>query len=291
MKRVCPVCGGELAVGLRPWHFECGACHYEGSDLQPRILEQVEGGDLDESSRETGLAALRKANFRRLVQRLRELPTPGQGARPVLLDVGCAHGWFMEASSPDFEPHGVEPDVAVARATRARGHQVMSGFFPDALTEGDKFDVITFNDVLEHIPDIGGTLEACFQRLRPGGLLVVNAPSSRGFLYRLSRVLTRAGMAGSFERMWQVGFPSPHVHYLDTGTMKALAERFGFRLESRMTLPSVAVRGLYSRIRYARDVSMIKALALTTAVTLASPVLAVLPSDIEVWFLRRPSEG
>jgi len=56
------------------------------------FLEQAEGGDLDESSRETGLESLRKANFDRLIARLKALPMPGAGARPKLLDVGCAHG-------------------------------------------------------------------------------------------------------------------------------------------------------------------------------------------------------
>lgn len=288
MKQLCPVCEGNLAVGLKPWHLECAACHYEGSDLRPHILEQAEGGDLDESSRETGLAALRKANFSRLALRLKDLCVQGNN-RPKLLDVGCAHGWFLEAVAPDFEPHGVEPDVGVATATRARGHEVASGFFPDALAEDERFDVISFNDVLEHIPDINGTLKAAFEHLNPGGWVIVNAPSRRGFLYRLSRVLTRVGLAGPFERLWQLGFPSPHVHYLDTVVIKALAQRNGFQLESRMTLPSVAVRGLYSRIRYSREVPVVKALALTAAVAMASPLLRALPADIEVWFLRRPA--
>ena len=287
MDHLCPACGSELITGLKPWHFECSGCDYEGSDLQPHILEQADGGDLDEGSRETGLVALRKANFHRLVQRLNEV-VPKGSVRPRLLDVGCAHGWFLEAAGSDYEPHGIEPDVAVAQATRARGHQVRSGFFPEALDATEQFDVIVFNDVLEHIPDINGTLEACFERLNPDGWLVVNAPSRRGFLYRLSRVLTRVGLPGSFERMWQLGFPSPHVHYLDTATLEAMARRHGFVLESRMALPSVAVRGLYSRIRYSRDVSLAKAVTLTAAVTMASPALAMLPPDIEVWFFRRP---
>lgn len=287
MKQPCPVCGATLNAGLRPWHFECGSCSYEGSDLQPHILEQAEGGDLDESARESGLVALRKANFQRLMQRLRDLSQPPTVKKPKLLDVGCAHGWFLEAAGQNFEALGIEPDMAVAKATRARGHEVRIGFFPDALGESERFDVITFNDVLEHIPDINATLQACFERLRPGGLLVVNAPSRRGVLYRISRIMARLGIAGPFERLWQFGFPSPHVHYLDTASMGALASRHGFVLEQRMTLPSVSASGLYERIRYSREVSAAKAAFLTVAITAASPLFAVLPADIEVWFLRR----
>ena len=209
-------------TGLRPWHLCCAVAAYEGSSLEPHILEQVAGGDLDEASRETGLAALRQANFRRLAAFLDEFAPPG-GAKPRLLEVGCAHGWFIEAASPRFDVTGIEPDVAVATATRGRGLAVLGGFFPDALDADERFDVIVFNDVLEHIPDVNATLAACWRHLRPGGRIVVNAPSRRGFLYRVSKLLAGLGLAGSFERMWQLGFPSPHVHYFDTDSLTRLA--------------------------------------------------------------------
>ena len=283
----CPACGATLVEGLRAWHLRCASCSYEGSSLEPHILEQVQGGDLDEASREEGLAALRQANFRRLSATLGACVPEGD-PRPRLLEVGCAHGWFIEAVSPRFDVTGIEPDVAVATATRARGLAVLGGFFPDALDADARFDVIVFNDVLEHIPDVNATLAACWRHLVPGGRIVVNAPSRRGCLYRVSKVLAGLGFAGSFERMWQVGFPSPHVHYFDTASMTRLAEAAGFALEARTHLPSVAVRGLYARVRYSRDVPVAKALFLTAAVTLMAPLLAVLPPDIEVWIFRRP---
>ena len=285
---VCPACGARLSTGLRTWHLRCSSCTYEGSSLEPHILEQAQGGDLDEASREKGLEHLRQANFQRLFALLRGFAAAGD-AKARLLEVGCAHGWFIQTVSPSFEVTGIEPDVAVATATRARGLPVLGGFFPQALDAGDRFDVIVFNDVLEHIPDVNATLAACGHHLAPGGRIVVNAPSRRGFLYRVSKLLARAGLAGSFERRWQLGFPSPHVHYFDTASITRLAGKAGFTLESRTHLPSVAVRGLYARVRYSREVPVAKAIFLTMAVTLMAPLLRVLPPDIEVWILRRPS--
>jgi len=284
---VCPACGGALVAGLRPWHVCCTDCDYEGSTLTPHILEQADGGDLDEAAREQGLAHLRKINFERLFHWLSQ-HTSRLCGKPRLLDVGCAHGWFIERAASRFEVTGIEPDAAVAAATRARDLPVRGGFFPDVLTPAECFDVIVFNDVLEHIPDINATLAACWQHLAPGGCVIVNAPSSRGFLYRLSRQLARLGMDASFGRMWQLGFPSPHVHYFASDNLARLAGKAGFVLEAQTRLPSVAVRGLYARIRYSREVSAIKALTLTVAMTLLAPFLAVLPADIEVWILRRP---
>ena len=147
-----------------------------------------------------------------------------------LLDVGCAHGWFIERASSRFDVTGIEPDAGVAAATRARGLPVRSGFFPDVLGPDECFDVIVFNDVLEHIPDINTTLVACWQHLAPGGCVIVNAPSSRGLLYRLSVLLARTGLGRAFDRMWQLGFPSPHVHYFATTNLVLLAHKAGFEM-------------------------------------------------------------
>ena len=287
----CPACAGPLARGLRDWHRVCTACGYEGSTLPPRILEQPEGGALDEAGRADGLADLRRRNFATLaalIARARSAPAgASDAARPRLLDVGCAHGWFLEAVAGDYHTVGIEPDRAVAAATRARGIAVREGFFPDALEAGERFDVIVFNDVLEHIPDVAATLAACARHLAPGGLLVVNAPDRRGALYRVAKAMLRAGLPGSFERLWQKDFPSPHVHYFDTRTLRALAAPHRLRPVGEHRLPSVSARGLYARVRYAGDVPALKAAAVTFAVGVAIPVLAVLPSDITVWLFRR----
>lgn len=288
----CPACATPLSAGLRDWHRVCRACGYEGSTLPPRILEQPEGGALDEAARADGLADLRRRNFATLATLIaREraaASTPSPHARPRLLDVGCAHGWFLETVAGEYDTVGIEPDRAVAAATRARGVAVREGFFPDALQADERFDVIVFNDVLEHIPAIGATLAACARHLAPGGLLVVNAPDRRGALYRIAKAMLRLGAPASFERLWQLGFPSPHVHYFDTRTLHAMARPHGLVPVREARLASLSANGLYARVRYAGDVSAPKAAAITTVVAAAMPVLALLPSDITVWMFRRP---
>lgn len=283
----CPVCAGVLSTGLRPWHWRCATCGHECSTLTPAILAQADGEVLDEVARAQGLQALRNANFERILARLRQhYPAPNEP--PGLLDVGCAHGWFIEQASPQFAVTGIEPDAGVAAATRRRGLAVREGFFPEVLQADERFDVIVFNDVLEHIADIHATLMACRQHLRPGGWVVINAPSRRGFLYRLSKGLLRCGAGGAFERLWQHGFPSPHLHYFDGDSVRCLAQAAGLQWQGSMRLPVVSVRGLYARIRYPRDVGVFKALALTVVISAVAPLLAVLPADIECWWLRRP---
>jgi SAM-dependent methyltransferase len=286
--RNCPACGELLVVGVRPWHLTCQNCSYEGSTLESRIIEQTEGGDLDESAREHALETLRQRNFSTIADEISRITRrDATSIRQRLLDVGCAHGWFMQACASRFDVLGIEPDEAVARAAAARVSPIRHGFFPDVLTKEEKFDVIVFNDVLEHIPDITSTLRACSIHLTERGVLVINAPSRLGAIYRLAKFLTRLGWPGSFDRMWQVGFPSPHVHYLDTESISRLAKTGKFEMIGRSRLPSVTIQGLYSRIRYSKEVSPLRATFIALAVMLSIPVLSLLPPDIEVWYLRK----
>lgn len=285
----CPACFKMMRAGLTSWHRVCANCGYEGSTLLVDIDVLGVKDVIDETMREEGLNDLRQRNFAALESDLADRVTAAVGARPRMLDVGCAHGWFLEASRDDFEVTGIEPDVRVADAAAARGLTIRNGFFPDALGTDERFDVIVFNDVLEHIPDIGAALRACGERLQPGGWVVVNAPARTGVLYQISVLMARLGLPASFDRMWQKGFLSPHVHYLDDASMQAIAVHAGLTVADVRTLPSLSTRGLYARIRADRGVSFAKAAGVASLLTLASPVLKMLPADIKVWMLRAGS--
>ncbi|MBC5764752.1 class I SAM-dependent methyltransferase [Ramlibacter albus] len=281
-RETCCCCDAPPQTGLAPWHLVCPTCGYERAHLEPAINVGSAHDELDEAQRDTGLRALRDQNFRQLLDRLvPQLP----GKR--LLDVGAAHGWFVQrAAERGLQAEGIEPDEAVCAQAQRNGAPLRPGFFPQALREGERFDAIAFNDVFEHIPDAAGILRACHERLEQGGLLVVNLPSSRGVFYRTSKLLQRLGLPGSFERMWQKGLPSPHVHYFDAANLSRLGARHGFEAIDTFHLPSVRVRGLYSRIASVRS-GRWKAPIVWLGVVLAYPLLAVLPADIDVVVFRR----
>ena len=83
------------------------------------------------------------------------------------------------------------------------------------------------------------------------------------------------------------GSMAGRVQALAGRTLPRIAARHGFALVSCSTLPSVAAKGLYRRIRYSKDVPAPKAALMAAAITVASPLLAVLPADIRVWVFRR----
>jgi SAM-dependent methyltransferase len=272
----CPACGSPLEHRLESWLLCCPACGLWRSLLGSEDRLQ-ESRALDESRRVTGLAPLRDENYRRALNALRGL---GPLKNKRLLDVGCAYGWFLEATrEAGMVSIGLEPDPAIAAAAVQQGFQIWIGYFPSAVPGPESFDIIAFNDVLEHIADLDGALSACRRLLRPGGLLVVSAPDSRGFLFRAAAVLARLGRKGLLHRLWQKGYPSPHVSYFNSANLTRLMRRHGFAPRVESSLFTLRVRGLWSRLHMDRRPSPLS-LASYLALVAAFPVLHyLLPSD------------
>ncbi|WP_298460412.1 class I SAM-dependent methyltransferase [uncultured Cellulomonas sp.] len=242
---------------------------------------------IDETARATGLAQLRRQNNATVVERIRSWGAP-DGAR--LLDVGSAHGWLLQrATAQGLRAVGVEPDVAVARRAIGAGSDVRIGFFPEALRPDDLFDVITFNDVLEHLPDPREALAESASRLTPGGLLVVNIPDRRGIVYRVADVLRRLGVPSVFDRLWQRGLPSPHLWYFDAGALTRLGCSLGLEVVEVTHLPSMSRAGLWERAHFDRRPSPVTVASVVVG-WLAAPLLNSRSlSDIMLVAFRKPS--
>ncbi|WP_281913463.1 class I SAM-dependent methyltransferase [Massilia varians] len=287
IEMVCIVCGNTQTAGLASWHAACPACRYESAALSVAINQHTDV-EIDEAEREAALKAIRLENFRAIVHYARRHVRPGSRS---LLDVGSAHGWFLETARAHFDVLGIEPDAAVGARIAARGLPVRAGFFPDVLEEGERFDAIVFNDVIEHIADICSALGACRQHLNDESILILNLPSSRGFFYRFSKCVARLGWRMLFERLWQKDMPSPHVHYFSPANLARLVAGQGFELVDCAELPALRAKGLRERLSYAGKVSPVSLWLQYAAVMCVIPVLRVFPSDIIVCIFRKKAAG
>lgn len=95
-----------------------------------------------------------------------------------ILDYGCGVGHFLQAVKAEgFVPYGLEFDEAAAASAAA---SVECPVFTVADLEREcslqSFDVLHLGDVLEHLPDPGGTLVGLLALLKPGALLFVEGP-------------------------------------------------------------------------------------------------------------------
>jgi SAM-dependent methyltransferase len=286
----CPCCQAALAEGAADWHFVCPSCGYECSILQAAVNAKETYGDLDETSREAGLYPLRRSNFRTILALIQALRPNARDES--LLDVGAAHGWFVELAKPAFQRvAGIEPDEHIAQLARRRGVDLSTGFFPQVLDKEARFHVIVFNDVFEHIPDPTNTLAAVREHLAEDGIVVLNLPTAEGFFYRLAQLLLTLGLKGPFERMWQKGLPSPHLHYFSGANLGMLAADCGFAPVAGLSLPAIRLQGLHSRIALSRQHGRLVSRLIWLGILAASPLLPLLPKDTRVFVYAKRAKA
>jgi len=102
-----------------------------------------------------------------------------------LLDVGCGRGGFgyavREAAVRVRELWGIEPSPDAAAEAQRHFDRVITGMYPGDLPEDTgKFDVVVFNDVLEHMVDPWSVLEHTRESvLAESGTVLASLPNIR----------------------------------------------------------------------------------------------------------------
>lgn len=93
-------------------------------------------------------------------------------------EIGCAAGWNLWAFHQDGKRVvGTDYSPELTEAGRNMGMDIRTG--PIEQLNGERFDVLLFPHVLEHMPDPLGALKAAAQLLAEDGLLYVEVPDAR----------------------------------------------------------------------------------------------------------------
>jgi len=102
-----------------------------------------------------------------------------------LLDVGCNTGLTLEIfKALGWDVSGVEPRECCLQA-KERGLNVFHGVLEDAVYPEHSFDVVRFNQVLEHISDPIRALTIARNLLAPDGRMYVECPNQNSLFFRI----------------------------------------------------------------------------------------------------------
>ncbi len=198
---------------LKDQVVKCNNCGFVYINPRPKAEQIVEGYSAAQDELYASQAAGRLATFRSSVKKIEKF-CPSKGK---ILDVGAACGFFLKvAKDSGWNVYGVEPSKWMA--TWGNEHYVVNitpGTLEAAHFPDNYFDVVTYMDVLEHVPDAKASLKEAHRILKPGGLLAVNYPNFGSKLAKL---------AG---RKWWF-LLSVHLWYFTPHTIKEMLKQTGF---------------------------------------------------------------
>jgi 2-polyprenyl-3-methyl-5-hydroxy-6-metoxy-1,4-benzoquinol methylase len=166
---ICTACGLIQKVGSAAW-FETIAQVYDAYT----IYHQSNGAEQAVFDGASGAGTPRSV---RLLQRLvAECALPSVGR---LLDIGCGNGVLLRSFSalaPGWTLAGADLDDR-HRATVESIPGVDRFYAGPAEEIEDRFDVITLQHVLEHVPEPVDLLQHLGRLLNPGGLIFIQVPN------------------------------------------------------------------------------------------------------------------
>jgi len=177
----------------------------------------------------------RRESFRRALRRS-VLPHIPEGIRSPWLDVGTAGGAFVAAARDlALEAIGLEPSGhIVAQVDHSLRPYVRQGFLSN-LTAGERFGVVSYWDVLEHVSDPREEVERAKTHLNSRGFLVLNLP------------MIDTSSARILRRRWPF-YLDVHLTYFTRETVEHFLDSLGFDLVSMRTYTqTLDLRYLLSR--------------------------------------------
>jgi len=143
------------------------------------------------------------------------LPFHGEGK---ILDVGCYNGLYLHLlKNLGWDVQGVELDRNACRLARELGISTFCGELENAGFTEESFDVVRFNQVLEHIPEPKKTINEAKKVLKKGGRIYISVPNARS----LARLL--------FKDMW---LGTGHVQGFSPRSIACLCRHLGFKIKS-----------------------------------------------------------
>jgi len=150
----------------------------------------------------------------------------------LVLEVGCGQGAFgqtlRERLGPEAYLVGIDPVADLLQIARRAGYfdELVHGYFPDDLvgTVARGFDLIIFNDVLEHMVDPWATLRTCHDHLDRRGTIVATIPNLRYLPVMIN--LARGG----FDYVESGVMDRTHLRFFTRNGMVRLFESSGYRV-------------------------------------------------------------
>ena len=272
----CIVCNSKFKK-INDYVYKCINCSFFKSKLKPGHGRDIEG-----------ISELRRKNFKKIIDIILSLNV-NQSLK--VLEIGSGNGFFIEeCEKSNIDITGSEADEEQYNLLAKNFSNIIKIALPIKNFNNElsnKFDVVVFNDVFEHLENLDLILIQLKSILKTNGQIVINLPSSDGLIYKFSNILNKIGFTNFYDRLWQKNLASPHLSYFNNSNLKMLFNKHGYNLIHTTSLDTVSKKGNFIRLNSTIKYKFICFL-LSGLLFLFYYFQKILPKDIILHIYKRP---
>ena len=272
----CIVCNSKFKK-INDYVYKCINCSFFKSKLKPGHGRDIEG-----------ISELRRKNFKKIIDIILSLNV-NQSLK--ILEIGSGNGFFIEeCEKSNIDITGSEADEEQYNLLAKNFSNIIKIALPIKNFNNElsnKFDVVVFNDVFEHLENLDLILIQLKSILKTNGQIVINLPSSDGLIYKFSNILNKIGFTNFYDRLWQKNLASPHLSYFNNSNLKVFFNKHGYNLIHTTSLDTVSKKGNFIRLNSTIKYKFICFL-LSGLLFLFYYFQKILPKDIILHIYKRP---
>lgn len=219
----CPICNlvpQVFAIDYQGFHLaSCSRCKLEFHSPRPlfdQLSKKIYAKDYHSAEKKSALETHRRTHYTRQIKRLYQL----LGSSGSILDVGCGDGSFLLfAKENGWQAAGT--DIYLSPAAEAICVPLWAGRLEDIDFGKQRFSVIRFNHVLEHVQNPLVVLRHARKILLQNGVLILSVPNLAGISPRIKSWQSRIGMK---KHRWRHYAALHHFWFFTPSTLQLLVE-------------------------------------------------------------------
>ncbi len=285
IKLICPICGSNNTSSY--WAMsgyklaKCVNCDFAW-DFYPldNVLTQYDKSYFQNENPKGGYTNYfegMRINKKTFVDRLKRIEER-LGKKGRLLDVGAALGDCLEVAQDMGwnDSYGVEVSEFASSEAKKRGvKNIRNSILAKAGFKLGFFDVITYQDVIEHVENPVKELKTAYKYLKKDGLIFLVTPDIGGFWHKL------------LKSMWYHYKPGEHIMYFSEKSLKIALEIAGFKnIKTKKTYHVLSVEYVLNRLKYYSPFIFEGLLKLSKILKIKDIAFKAYTGEIEAWAIR-----
>ena len=197
---------------------ECNECNFQY--LNPRIKSEIIFSSYAENEDETHILQdkLRYITFKKSIKKIIRLLKIKEIENKKFLDIGSASGICLKAIKDlGFQEEGYEPSKWMVNYGRNKYQVNLKSGTINNVNINNKYDLISFWDVLEHVTDLNETLIKIKALSKNQTILIINVPNIDSLVCKLMKT------------KWPF-YLNVHLYYFNRNTIESILNKYDYSL-------------------------------------------------------------